>query len=111
MEEIIAKSKMYKALKAKQREEDEKELDKLNDEFKALVQVRGREGGGLLLDGPYCPILPMCAPLSSAPGVNCTALASLNLASLTTPLCACAEALPEGAAQASGLPQVSTRWT
>ncbi len=29
MEEIIAKSKMYKALKAKQKEEDEKELDKV----------------------------------------------------------------------------------
>ena len=29
MEEIIAKSKMYKAIKAKQREEDEDELDKV----------------------------------------------------------------------------------
>jgi hypothetical protein len=29
MEEIIAKSKMYKAIKAKQREDDEEELDKV----------------------------------------------------------------------------------
>jgi hypothetical protein len=31
MEEIIAKSKMYKALKAKQKEEDEQELDKVSN--------------------------------------------------------------------------------
>ena len=30
MEEIIAKSKMYKAIKAKQREEDEDELEKVS---------------------------------------------------------------------------------
>ncbi|KAF5835653.1 nucleolar protein 14 [Dunaliella salina] len=38
MEEIIAKSKMYKAIKARQREEDEDELDKLNAEFQGLVK-------------------------------------------------------------------------
>lgn len=44
MEEIIAKSKAYKALKAKQREEDEQELDKINDEFKQLVRSAALRG-------------------------------------------------------------------
>ncbi|KAJ9520210.1 hypothetical protein QJQ45_030150 [Haematococcus lacustris] len=39
MEEIIAKSKMYKAMKAKQREEDEAELEQLNNSFKELVRA------------------------------------------------------------------------
>jgi nucleolar protein 14 len=38
MEEIIAKSRMYRALKAKQREEDEAALAAINEEFKQLVR-------------------------------------------------------------------------
>ncbi|KXZ52129.1 hypothetical protein GPECTOR_10g758 [Gonium pectorale] len=38
MEEIIAKSRMYRALKAQQKEADEQELDQLNDTFKQLVR-------------------------------------------------------------------------
>ncbi|GLC45018.1 hypothetical protein PLESTB_001743300 [Pleodorina starrii] len=37
MEEIIAKSRMYRALKAKQREEDEAALEAINQEFRQLV--------------------------------------------------------------------------
>lgn len=38
MEEIIAKSRMYRALKAQQREEDEAALEALNTQFKELVR-------------------------------------------------------------------------
>lgn len=38
MEEIIAKSRMYRAIKAKQREEDEAALEAINQEFKELVR-------------------------------------------------------------------------
>ncbi|GIL50075.1 hypothetical protein Vafri_6396 [Volvox africanus] len=41
MEEIIAKSRMYRALKAKQREEDEAALETINEEFKELVRSAG----------------------------------------------------------------------
>ncbi|GLI63095.1 hypothetical protein VaNZ11_005999, partial [Volvox africanus] len=41
MEEIIAKSRMYRALKAKQREEDEAALEAINEEFKELVRSAG----------------------------------------------------------------------
>jgi len=36
MEEIIAKSKMYKAIKAKQREDDEDELEKVGGHARCL---------------------------------------------------------------------------
>ena len=42
MEELIAKSKFYKAEKQKQRDDDEDMLDKLDSDFKAISQ------GGLL---------------------------------------------------------------
>lgn len=38
MHEIIEKSKMYRAMKAKQKEEDEDAMDALNEEFKVLVR-------------------------------------------------------------------------
>ncbi|GFR42204.1 hypothetical protein Agub_g3095, partial [Astrephomene gubernaculifera] len=38
MEEIIAKSRMYRALKAQQREEDEAALEAINAEFRELVR-------------------------------------------------------------------------
>lgn len=41
MDEIIAKSKAYKALKAKQREEDEEELEALDGEWRALLAGHG----------------------------------------------------------------------
>ena len=36
MDELIAKSKMYKAEKAKQRDDDEELLDKLDEDFKVI---------------------------------------------------------------------------
>ena len=42
MDELIAKSKMYKAEKAKQRDDDEELLDKLDADFRVISQ------GGLL---------------------------------------------------------------
>jgi len=44
MEEIIAKSKMHKALKARQREEDDKEIDDLDAQWKALASAPGMLG-------------------------------------------------------------------
>lgn len=44
MEEVIAKSKMYKAMKAKQKEEDEQEMEELDQEFTQLVQSRHMAG-------------------------------------------------------------------
>lgn len=41
MEEVIAKSKMYRALKAKQKEEDEEELGQLDETFHQMM--RGRD--------------------------------------------------------------------
>ncbi len=50
MEEIIQKSKAYKALKAQQKEADEKELEDLDAAFKELVDkapAKGAKAGGL----------------------------------------------------------------
>lgn len=46
MEEIIAKSKMYKAIKAQQKEDDLQQLEDLDAQFKQLVQAGGGGSAG-----------------------------------------------------------------
>jgi|LauGreSBDMM110SN_4_FD.fasta_scaffold1048339_2 nucleolar protein 14 len=40
MEEIIAKSKAYKAMKQKQKEEDEDAMEKLDADYRQLLSTR-----------------------------------------------------------------------
>jgi hypothetical protein len=46
MEEVIRKSKAYKAQKALQKEADLAQLEQLDDSFRLLVQGGGSGGGG-----------------------------------------------------------------
>jgi hypothetical protein len=70
MEEIIAKSKMYKALKARQREEDEAEMNKVGDKGggggTAVQKLRlSNCGGGAC--SVLCSLLLPSIPKGTAP--------------------------------------------